>query len=79
MFSSITNGANHCFYLALLCSSYSLAPGYAHKAAHRKWTLDQLRQTDGIIPLQSGTNQFASQRGMTGENCEYFIQNSFCI
>lgn len=49
-----------------LAQSYSLAPGYAHKAAHRKWTLDQLRQTDGIIPLQSGTNQFASQRGMTG-------------
>lgn len=44
----------------------SWGPGYAHKDAHRKWTMDQLRQTDGIIPLQSGTNQFASQRGMTG-------------
>jgi len=26
----------------------------------------QLRASDAIIPLQSGTNQFASQRGMTG-------------
>ncbi|KAK6727712.1 hypothetical protein RB195_005412 [Necator americanus] len=31
-----------------------------------KWTLRQLRQTDAIVPLQSGTNQFDSQRGMTG-------------
>jgi len=49
-----------------LVQSQSLGPGYAHKSDHRKWTMDQLRQTDGIIPLQSGTNQFASQRGMTG-------------
>lgn len=27
-----------------------------------KWTLRQLRQTDAIVPLQSGTNQFDSQR-----------------
>jgi len=32
----------------------------------RKWTVQQLRASDAIIPLQSGTNQFASQRGMTG-------------
>ncbi|CAI4222192.1 unnamed protein product [Auanema sp. JU1783] len=31
-----------------------------------KWTLRQLRQSDAIVPLQSGTNQFDSQRGMTG-------------
>ncbi|CCD70004.1 CaLponIn-liKe proteins [Caenorhabditis elegans] len=31
-----------------------------------KWTLRQLRQTDAMVPLQSGTNQFDSQRGMTG-------------
>jgi hypothetical protein len=31
-----------------------------------KFTLAQLRVTDGIVPLQSGTNQFDSQRGMTG-------------
>ncbi|RCN53153.1 calponin family repeat-containing domain protein [Ancylostoma caninum] len=31
-----------------------------------KWTLRQLRQTDAIVPLQSGTNQFDSQRGKTG-------------
>jgi hypothetical protein len=28
--------------------------------------MQQLRASDAIIPLQSGTNQFASQRGMTG-------------
>ncbi|KAJ1367807.1 hypothetical protein KIN20_028800 [Parelaphostrongylus tenuis] len=27
-----------------------------------KWTLRQLRQTDAIVPLQSGTNKFDSQR-----------------
>lgn len=32
----------------------------------RRWTVEQLRASDAIIPLQSGTNQFASQRGMTG-------------
>lgn len=31
-----------------------------------KWSIDQLRQTDGIIPLQNGTNRFDSQKGMTG-------------
>ncbi|VDM36767.1 unnamed protein product [Toxocara canis] len=31
-----------------------------------KFTLRQLRQTDGLIPLQSGTNQFDSQKGKTG-------------
>ncbi|KAK6025330.1 calponin family repeat-containing domain protein [Ostertagia ostertagi] len=31
-----------------------------------RWTLRQLRQTDAIVPLQSGTNQFDSQRGKTG-------------
>ncbi|KAH7723430.1 Protein K03E5.2 b [Aphelenchoides avenae] len=30
-----------------------------------KFTIAQLRQTDGIVPLQSGTNQFDSQRGKT--------------
>lgn len=27
-----------------------------------KFTLGQLRQTDGLVPLQSGTNQFDSQK-----------------
>jgi hypothetical protein len=30
-----------------------------------KWTLDQLRATDGMLPLQNGTNKFDSQKGMT--------------
>lgn len=30
-----------------------------------RWSIDQLRQTDGIIPLQYGTNKFDSQKGMT--------------
>jgi hypothetical protein len=32
----------------------------------KRWTVAQLRASDAIIPLQSGTNQFASQAGMTG-------------
>jgi len=31
-----------------------------------RWTLDQLRATDGELPLQNGTNRFDSQKGMTG-------------
>ncbi|VDN06713.1 unnamed protein product [Thelazia callipaeda] len=27
-----------------------------------KFTIGQLRQTDGLVPLQSGTNQFDSQK-----------------
>jgi len=31
----------------------------------KQWTLDKLRETDGIVPPQYGSNQFASQKGMT--------------
>lgn len=31
-----------------------------------RWTLAQLRQTDGIIPSQLGTNKYDSQKGMIG-------------
>jgi hypothetical protein len=31
-----------------------------------KFTKEQLMKSEGIIPLQGGTNRFASQRGMTG-------------
>ena len=31
-----------------------------------KFTKEQLMKSEGIIPLQGGTNKFASQRGMTG-------------
>ncbi|KAI1726879.1 calponin family repeat domain-containing protein [Ditylenchus destructor] len=40
--------------------------GSERRTKSGKFTLAQLRQTDGIVPLQSGTNQFDSQRGMTG-------------
>lgn len=37
------------------------------QSAHRsRFSIGQLRQSDGIIPLQYGTNRFASQKGMTG-------------
>ncbi|GMR53568.1 hypothetical protein PMAYCL1PPCAC_23763, partial [Pristionchus mayeri] len=36
------------------------------KTKNGKFTLSQLRQTDGIVPLQYGTNQFDSQKGMVG-------------
>ncbi|VDO33336.1 unnamed protein product [Brugia timori] len=32
----------------------------------KKWTIEKLRATDSIIRLQSGTNKYDSQRGMTG-------------
>uniref|UniRef100_A0AC35TU09 Calponin family repeat-containing domain protein n=1 Tax=Rhabditophanes sp. KR3021 TaxID=114890 RepID=A0AC35TU09_9BILA len=35
------------------------------KTANGKFTLAQLRQTDAVVPLQSGTNQFDSQKGKT--------------
>jgi len=37
------------------------------RGSHRsRFSIGQLRQSDGIIPLQYGTNRFASQKGMTG-------------
>jgi hypothetical protein len=33
-----------------------------------RWTLEQLRQTDGIIPSQNGTNKFSSQAGWAGRS-----------
>uniref|UniRef100_A0A914E123 Calponin n=1 Tax=Acrobeloides nanus TaxID=290746 RepID=A0A914E123_9BILA len=43
-----------------------MTPENQRRSKNGKWTLAQLRATDAIIPLQSGTNQFDSQRGMTG-------------
>jgi len=37
-----------------------------HGSHRSRFNLAQLRQSDGIIPLQYGTNRFASQKGMTG-------------
>jgi len=42
-------------------------PYQEFRGAHRsRFNIGQLRQSDGIIPLQYGTNRFASQKGMTG-------------
>jgi hypothetical protein len=42
-------------------------PYQEFQGAHRsRFSIGQLRQSDGIIPLQYGTNRFASQKGMTG-------------
>jgi len=39
------------------------ADGGQHRS---RFSIGQLRQSDGIIPLQYGTNRFASQKLMTG-------------
>ncbi|VDD93981.1 unnamed protein product [Enterobius vermicularis] len=43
-----------------------VTPENERRTRNGKFTLRQLRQTDGIVPLQSGTNQFDSQKGKTG-------------
>ncbi|CAJ0567253.1 unnamed protein product, partial [Mesorhabditis spiculigera] len=40
--------------------------GDQRRTRNGKFTLAQLRQTDALVPLQSGTNQFDSQKGKTG-------------
>jgi hypothetical protein len=37
-----------------------------HSQHRSRFSIGQLRQSDGIIPLQYGTNRFASQKKMTG-------------
>jgi len=32
----------------------------------KQWNIEKLRETDGIVPPQYGSNQFASQKGMIG-------------
>jgi len=42
-------------------------PYQEYRGTHRsRFSIGQLRQSDGIIPLQYGTNRFASQKQMTG-------------
>jgi len=42
-------------------------PYQEYQSPHRsRFSIGQLRQSDGIIPLQYGTNRFASQKRMTG-------------
>jgi len=42
-------------------------PWQEFQGPHRsRFNVAQLRQSDGIIPLQYGTNRFASQKNMTG-------------
>lgn len=32
----------------------------------KRWSLQQLRAGEAIVPIQSGTNKFSSQKGSTG-------------
>jgi hypothetical protein len=42
-------------------------PWQEYRSPHQsRFSIGQLRQSDGIIPLQYGTNRFASQKNMTG-------------
>ncbi len=44
-----------------------------------RWTLEQLRQTDGIIPLQYGTNKFDSQKDMTVRPNSVIQRRNACL
>jgi hypothetical protein len=40
---------------------------------------DKARATDGIVPLQSGTNKLASQKGMTGIGMPRIVDGNYNI
>ncbi|MFH4979706.1 hypothetical protein AB6A40_006415 [Gnathostoma spinigerum] len=48
--------------LKIASAKAPITPQNERRTQNGKFTLAQLRQTDGLIPLQSGTNQFDSQK-----------------
>lgn len=52
--------------LKIAVAEAPVTPDNERRTRNGKFTLRQLRQTDGLVPLQSGTNQFDSQKGKTG-------------
>ena len=53
----------------------------------KRWSLQQLRAGEAIVPVQSGTNKFASQKNSTGQSppprarlgiIEALIETLFC-
>lgn len=53
-------------HLKIAAAEAPITADSERRTRNGKFTLRQLRQTDGLIPLQSGTNQFDSQKGKTG-------------
>uniref|UniRef100_A0A7E4V4R7 Calponin-homology (CH) domain-containing protein n=1 Tax=Panagrellus redivivus TaxID=6233 RepID=A0A7E4V4R7_PANRE len=51
--------------LNVVVAEVAMTAENSRRTRNGKWTLAQLRQTDGIVPLQSGTNKFDSQKGMS--------------
>uniref|UniRef100_A0A7E4V6H4 Calponin-homology (CH) domain-containing protein n=1 Tax=Panagrellus redivivus TaxID=6233 RepID=A0A7E4V6H4_PANRE len=51
--------------LNVVVAEVAMTAENSRRTRNGKWTLAQLRQTDGIVPLQSGTNKFDSQKGKT--------------
>ncbi|VDN51267.1 unnamed protein product, partial [Dracunculus medinensis] len=57
--SNVLAGYEH---LKIAAAEAPITENGERRTRNGKFTLRQLRQTDGIVPLQSGTNQFDSQK-----------------
>lgn len=58
-YSNVLAGYEH---LKIAAAEAPITENGERRTRNGKFTLRQLRQTDGIVPLQSGTNQFDSQK-----------------